>query len=152
MTQRILTIWPLVPLSFLSLAGASGSSCFTDCWSLMSKGCNRWCLYGRIYSISQTSHCWSGIWAIFGVISWSNFVPWCWEASPSLKENSWYSITGAKVWIRSLSVIKDSLNLVCNYNSGDIFLLLLLSIPSITPLELFNICRHISFVGGLIAH
>ena len=34
MSQQILSIWSLVPLSFLNPACTSGSSWFMDCWSL----------------------------------------------------------------------------------------------------------------------
>ena len=34
MTQRIFSIWSLVPLPFLNPAWTSGKSCFTYCWNL----------------------------------------------------------------------------------------------------------------------
>ena len=58
MIQRILSIWSLVPLSFLNLIWTSGSSRFTYCWSLA------W----RILSIT-----------LLGV-HWKDWC-WCWNSN-----------------------------------------------------------------------
>ena len=54
MIQKILAIWPLVPLPFLNPAGTSGSSRFTYCWSLA------W----RILSVTLLA------WEIIAVVQW----------------------------------------------------------------------------------